>query len=70
MNQSYAFKSIEGTALTPTHALVPEGYIVGFENTADRVFGVQFHLESAPGPQDNRNLFDRFIKMMEETIHA
>ena len=70
LNQSYAFKSIEGTALTPTHALVPEGYIVGFENTADRGFGVQFHLESAPGPQDNRNLFDRFIKMMEETIHA
>ena len=47
-----------------------EGFVVGFENREDRVFGVQFHLESAPGPTDNRYLFDRFIQMMEEMPHA
>ena len=39
-------------------------------NIADKVFGVQFHLESAPGPQDNINLFDKFIKMMEDQQNA
>ena len=59
-----------GTALKPTHVLVPEGYVAGFENQADKVFGVQFNLESAPGPQDLVSLFDQFIKMMEDQQHA
>lgn len=70
LNQSYRFDSVEGTALTPTHVAVPEGYVVGFENREDNVAGVQFHLESAPGPQDNIALFDKFIQMMEEQQHA
>ena len=32
----------------------------------ERVFGVQYHPESAPGPQDSGYLFDRFIRLMEE----
>ena len=70
LNQTYRFGSVEGTSLTPTHVLVPEGYVAGFENKADKVFGVQFHLESAPGPKDNINLFDKFIKMMEDQQNA
>lgn len=70
LNQTYRFGSVEGTGLTPTHVLVPEGYVLGFRNAEDRVFGVQFHLESAPGPQDNVCLFDEFINMMEEPCHA
>lgn len=70
LNQSWCFPSVEGTALTPTHVTVPEGYVVGFEQPEDRVFGIQFHLESAPGPQDNVYLFDRFIQMMEDPCHA
>lgn len=70
MNQSYCFESVEGTELTPTHVTVPEGYVVGFENVRDRIFGVQFHLESAPGPQDNVYLIDKFIKMMEDQQNA
>ena len=65
LNQSYRFGTVEDTALTPTHVTVPEGYVVGFENSGDKVLGVQFHLESAPGPQDNIDIFDRFIEMME-----
>jgi len=30
------------------------------------VFSVQFHPESAPGPQDSAYLFDRFLALMEE----
>lgn len=70
LNQSYRFDTVEGTELTPTHVTVPEGYVVGFENKKDKVFGIQFHMESAPGPQDNIYLFDKFIKMMEEQNNA
>ena len=70
LNQTWRFDSVAGTALTPTHVLVPEGYVVGFENKADRVFGVQFHMESAPGPLDTLSLFDYFIQMMEEKQDA
>ena len=70
LNQTYRFDSVEGTKLTPTHVLVPEGYVLGFENKEDKVFGIQFHLESAPGPLDNVNLFDKFIQMMEGQQNA
>jgi carbamoyl-phosphate synthase small subunit len=70
LNQSYRFDSVEDTPLVPTHVAVPEGYILGFENREDKVIGFQFHMESAPGPQDNVNLFDRFIEMMEDKSNA
>ena len=70
LNQSYRFDTVDGTPLTPTHVAVPEGYVLGFENREDRVLGFQFHMESAPGPQDNVNLFDRFINMMEGQDNA
>lgn len=70
MNQSYCFESLEGTGLTPTHVSVPEGYAAGFINREDKVFGVQFQIEAAPGPRDNVKLIDIFIKMMEENKDA
>ena len=70
MNQSYAFRTVEGTMLTPTHVTVPEGYVAGFENMSDKVFGVQFQLEAAPGPRDFIHLIDKFISMMEEQQDA
>ena len=30
-----------------------------------RIFSVQYHPESAPGPQDSTYLFDRFISNMQ-----
>ena len=69
-NQTCCFQTVEGTALTPTHTLIPEGYVAGFENKEDQVFGLQFYPESAPGPLDNVKLFDQFIKMMEEPQNA
>ncbi len=70
LNQTYAFKSVDGTSLHATHVLVPENYVVGFEDGKDRVLGIQFHMESAPGPQDFVYLFDKFIQMMEEEKNA
>jgi len=70
LNQSYCFKSVEGTGLTPTHLSVPEGYVLGFENKTDKLFAVQFPIESAPGPKDNLKLIDKFINMMEEQKNA
>ena len=37
----------------------------GMESPADRLMSVQYHPESAPGPQDSGYLFGRFLKMME-----
>lgn len=70
LGQSHCFKDVEGTALTPTHTAVPEGYVLGFKNDADKVLGFQFHPESGPGPYDNISLFDQFIKMMEDNRNA
>ena len=38
----------------------------GVECVRDKIFSVQYHPESAPGPQDSSYLFDKFISMMEK----
>ncbi|MDE6511301.1 MAG: hypothetical protein K2L00_04305, partial [Muribaculaceae bacterium] len=35
-------------------------------NKEEHIFSVQYHPESAPGPQDSGYLFDVFIRDMEE----
>ncbi|MCR5327105.1 MAG: carbamoyl phosphate synthase small subunit [Bacteroidales bacterium] len=70
LNQTWCFPSVEGTGLTATHATVPEGYVVGFENAEDRVLGCQFQVEAGPGPHDFMPIIDKFIKMMEDQKNA
>jgi carbamoyl-phosphate synthase small subunit len=36
----------------------------GLSYTGKNIFTVQFHPEACPGPQDSRDLFERFIQMM------
>ena len=48
-----------------THLDVYKRKVEGQKCAADRVFSVQYHPESAPGPQDSAYLFDEFIAMME-----
>jgi carbamoyl-phosphate synthase small subunit len=50
-----------------THRNLLDGTVEGIRCEADRVFSVQYHPESAPGPQDSAHLFDRFIHLMEES---
>jgi carbamoyl-phosphate synthase small subunit len=67
-NHSYAVDadSLTGTALTATHINLLDQTVEGVKCDKDRVFSVQYHPESAPGPQDSAYLFDRFIKLMQE----
>jgi len=67
-NHSYAVdaRSLENTPLQCTHINLLDNTVEGMECKADRVFSVQYHPESAPGPQDSAYLFDRFVKLMEE----
>ncbi|MEG0124501.1 MAG: glutamine-hydrolyzing carbamoyl-phosphate synthase small subunit [Clostridia bacterium] len=67
-NHSFAVdaQSLEGTGLVMTHQNLLDGTPEGVECKADRLFSVQYHPESAPGPQDSAYLFTRFIQMMEE----
>ena len=66
-NHSYAVdtESLNDTKLTVTHINLLDNTIEGVKCEADKVFSVQYHPESAPGPQDSAYLFDRFIKMMK-----
>ena len=66
-NHSYAVdeKSLEKTDLVPTHKNILDNTIEGVECKEDKVFSVQYHPESAPGPQDSGYLFDKFIKIMQ-----
>ena len=65
-NHSYAVdeKSLEKTDLVVTHKNILDNTIEGVECKKDKVFSVQYHPESSPGPQDSGYLFDKFINLM------
>ena len=67
-NHSYAVdeESLKKTGLKVTHRNILDNTIEGVECKKDKVFSVQYHPESAPGPQDSGYLFDKFIKSMSE----
>ena len=66
-NHSYAVAadSVARTGLTVTHVNILDNTIEGVMCEKDRAFSVQYHPESAPGPQDSAYLFDRFIDLMQ-----
>ena len=67
-NHGYAVEeeSLKHTNLKVTHINLLDKTIEGVENKKDKIFSVQYHPESAPGPQDSTYLFDKFINLMEE----
>lgn len=67
-NHSYAvdMETIGKTPLSVTHINLLDNTVEGVECREDRIFSVQYHPESAPGPQDSRYLFDKFIATMKE----
>ena len=67
-NHSYAVDkdSLASTPLTVTHINLLDDTVEGVACARDRAFGVQYHPESAPGPQDSGYLFGRFIDAMQE----
>ncbi len=66
-NHSYAVEndSVKNTPLTVTHINLLDNTIEGVECVSDRVFSVQYHPESAPGPRDSFYLFDKFIDIIK-----
>ena len=71
-NHSFAVDvdSLAGTGLELTHINLLDRTAEGMAAPEDHVFSVQYHPESAPGPQDSAYLFDKFIQMMEEWRNA
>ena len=71
-NHSYAVdrESLAGTGLEVTHINLLDKTVEGLRSEKDHLFCVQYHPESAPGPQDSSYLFDEFIRRMEECSHA
>ena len=67
-NHSYAVdvNSLEGTPLTLTHKNLLDDTAEGVESAENKLFSVQYHPESAPGPQDSTYLFDKFIDLMKK----
>ena len=67
-NHSYAVdvKSLEGTDLELTHINLLDDTAEGVKCEKDKLFSVQYHPESAPGPQDSAYLFDKFIALMQK----
>lgn len=67
-NHSYAVDvaSLEGTPLELTHKNLLDDTAEGVKSEKNKLFSVQYHPESAPGPQDSAYLFDEFITLMEK----
>ena len=65
-NHSYAVRpaSLTGTPLTMTHVNLLDNTLEGLRSDEENLFSVQYHPESAPGPQDSAYLFGQFIGMM------
>ena len=68
-NHSYAVdrESLTNTELKVTHLNLLDQTVEGVACEKEWVFSVQYHPESAPGPQDSGYLFEQFIEMMEGT---
>lgn len=66
-NHSYAVDgaSLAGTGLEVTHINLLDRTVEGQRSVADRVVSVQYHPESAPGPEDSAYLFDLFVQEMK-----
>ncbi len=68
-NHSYAVdnNSLKDTPLSATHINILDNTIEGVACARDNAFSVQYHPESAPGPQDSAYLFDQFIGLMDSS---
>lgn len=67
-NHSFAVDadSLSGTGLELTHINVLDNTAEGLRSVENRIFSIQYHPESAPGPQDSGYLFQEFINLMKK----
>ena len=66
-NHSYAVDpaSLVGTGLALTHLNLLDNTAEGLVSVERMMFSVQYHPESAPGPQDSDYLFHQFVENMK-----
>ncbi|MDR3185702.1 MAG: glutamine-hydrolyzing carbamoyl-phosphate synthase small subunit [Christensenellaceae bacterium] len=66
-NHSYTVdvNSLNGTGLRLTHVNILDGEAEGIEDSKNRVMGIQYHPESAAGPEDSEYLYVKFAELME-----
>ncbi len=65
-NHSFALDkdSLVNTGLSLTHVNVLDNEAEGVEDKENKIIAVQYHPESAAGPEDSRYIFERFVKNM------
>ncbi|MGE5674418.1 MAG: glutamine-hydrolyzing carbamoyl-phosphate synthase small subunit [Mycobacterium leprae] len=71
--QNHGFAVDESTLsadLVVTHRNLNDGTVEGVAHKRLPVFSVQYHPEAAPGPEESRYLFDRFISLMDAAVPA
>ena len=59
--------NLDPSVAVPAFENVNDGTNEGLSYTGKNIFTVQYHPEARPGPRDSAYLFDRFMKMMEES---
>lgn len=71
-NHGYAVSldSVKNTNLEITHIAINDGTVEGLKHKKYPAFSVQYHPESAPGPEDANDLFDQFIEMIQKWEEA
>jgi carbamoyl-phosphate synthase small subunit len=69
-NHGYAVdeSTLDLSQLAVTHRNLNDNTIEGVSHLNKPVFSVQYHPEAAPGPEESRYLFDRFIGLMDAAV--
>lgn len=65
-NHGYAVEasSLHSTELAITQTALNDNSVEGLRHNVYPAFSVQYHPESAPGPEDSNGLFDEFLNMI------
>jgi carbamoyl-phosphate synthase small subunit len=72
-SQNHGFAVDESTLsdnVRVTHKSLFDGSLQGIEFTDRPAFGFQGHPEASPGPNDVKVLFERFVTLIHERLHA
>ena len=67
-NHSFAIdkESLEDTGLEITHINVIDNELEGMRDVKNNVISIQYHPESAAGPEDSEYLFKQFIDLLKK----